>query len=164
METGARVFEANTVFDTPDLRLRQARELLRLRECGGMVTMTWKGPPAEGPHKSREEVETTAGDAAAVRRLWERLGYQAVFRYEKYRTTFHEASGGGEAVIDETPIGCFIELEGSAPWIDENALRMGYAADEYITGSYATLYFDDCKRRGCAAGHMTFEKGEETRD
>lgn len=160
METGARVFEANTVFDTPDLRLRQARELLRLRECGGVVTVTWKGPPAEGPHKSREEVETTAGDAAAVRRLWERLGYQPVFRYEKYRTTFHEASRTGEAVLDETPIGCFVELEGPAAWIDENAQRMGYTADEYITSSYATLYLDECKRRGWIAGHMMFGEGD----
>lgn len=153
------MFEANTVFDTPGLLLREARQLLRLRECGGVATLTWKGPPAPGPHKDREEIETTVGDAGALRRVWERLGFETVFRYEKYRTTFRSAEPEGEAVLDETPIGCFLELEGSPEWIDINAQALGFTADEYITESYAALYFSYCERTGRAAEHMVFGAG-----
>lgn len=159
METGPRVFEANTVFDTPGLALRHAHQLLRLRECGGVATVTWKGPPAPGPHKDREEIETSVGDADALRRLWERLGFLPVFRYEKYRTTFRAAEPEGLAVLDETPIGCFLELEGPPAWIDKKAQMLGFNADEYITESYAALFFSYCERTGQAAEHMVFGAG-----
>lgn len=137
--------------------MRQARQLLRLREFGGVATLTWKGPPAEGPHKSREEIETAVGSAAALARLWERLGYRPVFRYEKFRTTFRRGGEAGEAVLDETPIGCFLELEGSPGWIDKNAQELGFGADEYIAESYATLYFKHCERTGQPAKDMVFD-------
>lgn len=158
-ETRPRAFEANTVFDTPDLGLRRARQLLRLRESGGLATLTWKGAPAAGPHKSREEIETSVGSAAALERLWERLGYRAVFRYEKFRTAFRRGGEAGEAMLDETPIGCFIELEGPAGWIDRNAQDLGFGADEYITASYAALYFEHCERTGQPAENMVFGAG-----
>jgi len=157
VEVQERTFEANSVFDTSDQRLQGQRQLLRLREFGGVATVTWKGPPAPGPHKSREEIETVVGDAKAIGRLWQRLGYRVVFRYEKYRTTLREAEGGeGMAVLDETPIGCFVELEGPAEWIDKKAQEMGYGVDEYITDSYASLYVIECVRRGIAVGNMVF--------
>lgn len=127
-----------------------------MRECGGAATLTWKGPPAAGPLKDREEIETTAGEAAALARILERLGFQPVFRYEKFRTAFAGPDGGGEAVLDETPIGCFLELEGPPEWIGKNAQALGFTADEYITDSYAALYFKDCARRGVEPGHMVF--------
>ena len=48
-----RVFEQNTVFDTPGLKLRKAASLLRVRRAGKSATLTYKGPPIPGPHKSR---------------------------------------------------------------------------------------------------------------
>ena len=40
-----RVFEANTMFDTPDLSLQTSSRLLRLREAGEVATVTYKGVP-----------------------------------------------------------------------------------------------------------------------
>ena len=40
-----RVFESNAVFDTPDLTLRAASSLLRLRQAGTKSSFTFKGPP-----------------------------------------------------------------------------------------------------------------------
>jgi inorganic triphosphatase YgiF len=41
------LFETNfeTVFDTPELGLRRAATLLRVRQAGGVATVTYKGPP-----------------------------------------------------------------------------------------------------------------------
>src|SRR5450432_3623002 len=143
-----RVFEANTVFDTPGQSLRQRASLLRVREAGGTATVTCKGPPVPGRYKSREEVELEVADAAAMGAIFARLGFQPIWRYEKYRA--------GVAMLDETPIGVFLELEGTGPWIDRTAGRLGFRETDYITASYASLYLEFCGRRGGVAGDMVF--------
>lgn len=153
-ERTPRTFERNEVFDTATLALRAERKLLRLREYGEERTLTFKGPPEAGPHKVREEIETRVADAGAMRAMLERLGYEVVFRYEKYRAEFE--MDGGMAVIDETPVGNFIELEGEAEWIDNCAEAMGFTAADYITLSYASLYLEWCARQGLEPGHMEF--------
>ena len=80
-----RVFERNAVFDTPDLRLRNAGALLRVRQAGRTATLTYKGPAVPGKHKSREELETVIPDAGLVSEILARLGYVPVFHYEKRR-------------------------------------------------------------------------------
>src|SRR5260370_10486351 len=102
-----RVFEANTVFDTPDLSLRASSRLLRIREAGRVATLTYKGEPATGRHKSREELEVKIDNAATMMAILERLGYHRVFRYEKYRTAFHQPRRAGVAMLDETPVGVY---------------------------------------------------------
>ena len=52
-----RVFESNTLFDTADAKLRKTGQVLRVRECGRRVLLTYKGPAVRGRHKSREELE-----------------------------------------------------------------------------------------------------------
>src|SRR5579863_3944756 len=83
-----RVFEANHVFDTPGLILRKGRTLLRVREAGGHVKLTFKGVPVAGKHKSREELEMDIPSARTMSLVLDRLGFQPVFRYEKYRTEY----------------------------------------------------------------------------
>lgn len=142
------------MFDTPELELRAGRKLLRLREYGGLRILTFKGPPEPGPHKTREEIETGVTCAQETRTLLARLGYQIVFRYEKYRAEF--ASGEGLALIDETPIGVFVELEGDPGWIDASAERLGYRRSDYITDSYGALYFAWCGERQIEPSNMEF--------
>ncbi len=152
-----RVFEANTVFDTPEQSLRTASRLLRIREAGRMATLTYKGVPQGGKHKSREELEVTIDGAARMTAIVERLGYRPVFRYEKYRTEFRQARRAGVAMLDETPIGVFLELEGTAQWIDRTARRLGFQESDYITDSYGRIYLDWCAAQGLAPGDMKFE-------
>ena len=55
-----RGFEDNIVFDTPELSLKAADKILRLRHAGGRSILTLKAPvPGESRHKVREEYETT---------------------------------------------------------------------------------------------------------
>jgi adenylate cyclase class 2 len=133
-----RVFESNTLFDTADASLRKAGQVLRVRECGRRVLLTYKGPAARGRHKSREELETEMESAQTITAVLSRLGFEPVFRYEKYRTEY--TRGGGLATVDETPIGVFLELEGDPGWIDRTAARLGFKTADHITASYASLY------------------------
>jgi adenylate cyclase class 2 len=152
-----KVFETNTVFDWPQRTLRAAGALLRVRRAGRVATLTYKGPPEEGSkHKSREEIEVQVPDAGAIAAIVERLGFEPVFRYEKYRTEYRQPAGGGMAMLDETPIGVYLELEGAARWIDRTARQLGFAEGQYITASYAALYFSARLRAGPTPGHMTF--------
>lgn len=158
-----RVFESNTVFDTPSGDLRAARRLLRLRQAGRLHTLTFKGPPAAGPYKSREELEATFSEAASLGRILGRLGYGAVFRYEKYRTEYAGKSRGGGAMLDETPIGDFLELEGPPRWIDRTARALGFSPADYITASYAGLYQAHCASNGRPSSNMVFSRAGAAR-
>ena len=44
------------------------------------------------------------------------------------------------AMLDETPIGPFLELEGPARWIDRMAKRLGFTEKDYVTASYGALW------------------------
>ena len=151
-----RVFETNTAFDTPELALRRAATLLRLRQAGGVTTLTYKGPPDVGRHKSREELELEISDARAMAGIIQRLGLGPVFRYEKYRTEYRQAGRSGVALLDETPVGVYLELEGSPTWIDRAARQLGFGEHEYITASYARLYLEWCEWHAVHAADMVF--------
>ena len=156
-----RVFEKNTVFDTSSQTLRKSARLLRVREIGKIGKLTYKGPPDAGKHKSREELELDLSDTRTMSAIFDRLAYHPAFRYEKFRTEFRQrgASGvatGGVATVDETPIGVYLELEGSPAWIDRTASKLGFAEKDYITASYARLYVESCEARGVAPTNMLF--------
>ena len=141
-----RTLQIDQVFDYPERTLRNSGRLLRLRSENGQAIITYKGPAAAGGrHKSREELETSAGDAAMAELILERLGFIRSFRYEKYRTTFSVPGEPGIVALDETPIGVFLELEGPAYWIDEAAEKLGFGSESYVIASYATLYRDFLK-------------------
>jgi adenylate cyclase class 2 len=151
-----RVFEANTVYDTPARALRGAGTLLRLRQVDGRGLLTFKGQAQPGRHKNREEVETEVADPAALAAILERIGFEPAFRYEKYRAEYGRPGAPGHATLDHTPIGDYLELEGPPEWIDEAATQLGFTESDYITASYGGLYFDYCRTRGIEPGHMVF--------
>ena len=151
-----RVFEVNTVLDTLELGLRASSRLLRIRQAGRVATITFKGVPETGKHKSREELELEISNAAAMMSIMERLGYHRMFRYEKYRTEFRQPRRAGVAMLDETPVGVYLELEGTPHWIDRTARRLGFQESDYITASYGRVYLDWCAANGRTPGDMTF--------
>jgi len=153
-----RTLQRDVVLDSPTGTLRRAGALLRLRRAGGAAWITYKGPAAPGRHKNREELELrlSARAAAQLEQILGRLGFRAVFRYEKYRTEFGQAGRSGVVALDETPIGVFLELEGTPRWIDRTARKLGFTESHYITATYAELYLEDCRRRGHKPADMLF--------
>lgn len=150
-----RVFESNQIYDWPGGTLRAERRLLRLRRVGDTFTLTYKGPPllsGPGKHKSREEVEARTADGENLAAILLRLGLEPSLRYDKYRTELKQPGQSGIAMLDETPIGVFIELEGAGDWIDGAARALGFDESAYITASYAALYMSYCQAKGVGAG------------
>src|SRR5579859_5652682 len=151
-----RVFEVNTVFDTPSGGLRRRGMLVRVRKAGARNTITFKGPPLAVRYKSRVEIESGIDDPVAAAGILKGLGFSPAFRYEKYRTEYAAADRAGVATLDETPIGDYLELEGPRRWIDRAARLLGFSSVDFITASYGRLYLDDCQARGVEPAHMVF--------
>ncbi len=84
------------------------------------------------------------------------MGYRAVFRYEKYRTEYTKPRVPGKVLLDETPIGNYLEIEGSPRWIDRTARQLGFKSGDYITRSYGYLYLAYCRERRIAPKNMLF--------
>ncbi len=157
---GPRQQERNTIWDTPKRLLKKRGCLLRLRTVGGQGWITFKGPrQRQQGFKVRVEWETEVALAASAEKILQALGYQPVFRYEKFRTTYTQRGRrGGEALLDETPIGAFLELEGAQAWIGRVARQFGYAPKNFITKTYGELYLAWCRRRRQPPGDMVFRR------
>ncbi len=156
----AREFEENTLYDLPGDPLRGSGRLLRLRRVGGRAVLTFKGPvPGEHRHKVRVEHETEVDRPDAVAAILEGLGFAPRYRYQKYRTTF--ALGGLEIALDETPIGCFVELEGEPDEIDRVAERLGFTPPQYVLATYRQLQEELAASTGTEPGDLVFHGGAE---
>jgi adenylate cyclase class 2 len=104
-------------------------------------------------------------DGHRLREILLLLGLREVFSYEKFRTIYaprgkRDVADAPHLVVDETPIGNYLELEGPQRWIDEVARQLGYTRRNYITDSYAALYRKKCLGEGKALGNMIFPSRE----
>jgi adenylate cyclase class 2 len=135
-----RHFEDNVLLDTRERALAASDRLLRMRRTTAACVLTFKGPRAivEGV-KQRPEHEVTVPDAPALERVLAGLGYQPVFRYQKYREAW--AWEDVEIVLDDTPVGTFLEIEGPLATIHRAARALGRGPEDYITDSYVALFF-----------------------
>ena len=146
--------ETNTLYDLRGQKLRTRGEMLRLRKYGDIWTLTHKAKGAEGRHKKRVELETRVENGQQVDAILRGLGFEPTFRYEKYRAEWSD--GEGHVVLDETPIGNFGEIEGKPRWIDRTARVLGVGRGNYITQTYAPMFFEWKRRTGSKATEMTF--------
>ena len=94
-------------------------------------------------------------DGAAMAGIFVSIGLVAAFRYEKWRTEWQD--GEGHCVVDETPIGNYAELEGTAAWIDRAAARLGVEPSQYSTLSYGRLFELWRVQHHSGAQDLTFE-------
>jgi adenylate cyclase, class 2 len=148
--------EVNTLYDLPGQKLRRKGELLRLRDYGGRWRLTHKSKVKLGRHKSRGELETSVSDGEKMDAILRALGYVPSFVYEKFRAEWSD--GEGHVVLDRTPIGNVAEIEGKARWIDRIARELGVKPADYITKSYAELFFVWKRKTGSGARNMTFRE------
>lgn len=133
-----RVHEHNVRLDDDEGTLMGKRQLLRLRQDDG-ARLTFKGVAAQESTevKVREELEIAIGDFETALAIFERLGFKPRQVYEKLRETFR--LGEVEVVLDELPIGAFMELEGSEEGIRTAAAQLGLPWSERILDNYLLL-------------------------
>lgn len=151
-----RRLQEDYLLDTPDGLLRGRQCVLRVRIEPGKSLLTFKGPVQPSAMKLREELETVVGDGDTLLRLLEQLGFTVSFRYQKYREEF----GYTETIlaIDETPIGTFVEVEGSESGIHDAAAALGRKVDDYLVDSYRSLFSRYCQEHGLPATGMLFDE------
>jgi adenylate cyclase, class 2 len=149
-----RTHEMNTLYDLSGQPLRKRGDLLRLRKYGDTWVLTHKSKGTAGRHKTRVELETRVSDGEKADAILHALGYRPTFRYEKYRAEWSD--GRGHVVTDQTPIGNFGEIEGPARWIDQTAKKLGIHSEDYLTNTYAGLFFAWKRQTRSPAREMTF--------
>ena len=135
----ARHDESNDLYDDADRRLSGSGRTVRLRRAAGRAILTYKGVARfEGGARVREERETDVSDPGETEAILRGLGLQRRFRYEKRREEWRR--GGCLVALDETPIGDFVEIEGSPEEIRKLIAELGLDSSEAIPYSYAELY------------------------
>jgi adenylate cyclase, class 2 len=150
-----RRLQEDSLLDTRDNQIYQRRSALRVRSENGKSLLTFKGPVQPSAVKVREEHETVVADGEELLTILRELGLSVWFRYAKYREEF--AAEDVVIAIDETPIGVFVEIEGSEEHIHSTAEALGKGPGDYVTASYRSLYLEHCRARGCEPRHMLFD-------
>jgi adenylate cyclase class 2 len=163
IDTGAtpmlgRRLQEDALLDNDEEELRRRRCVLRVRTENGKSRLTFKGPVQPGAMKIREELETVVGDGAILLRVLEELGLHIWFRYEKYREEF--AHEDVIVAIDETPVGTFVEIEGSEHGITALASALARSPADYVLDSYRSLFMRHLASSGLPPGDMLFETSE----
>src|SRR5438128_10809239 len=116
-----RAFADTTIFALPDAR---EGEHLRLRvrsspEGAGAdaASLTYKSGPrgVNGGSEQGEKIKVAVGQPNEMAKILRRLCLRRLFCYQRYRTVFFVYLKDGRTVrakYDETPIGCFLKLDG----------------------------------------------------
>jgi len=152
-----RRLQEDALLDTEDEQLRRQRCVLRVRMENGKSRLTYKGPVQPSLMKAREELETVVGDGEMLLRVFGELGLHVWFRYEKYREEFSREDV--IVAIDETPVGVFIEIEGTEQGIADMTVALGRCADDYIVDSYRSLFLQHRDRYALSGSDMVFDPG-----
>jgi len=158
-----RHFEDNWLLDFPDESLFKQGAALRVRSVNGRGTVTYKGivkETHESRLKVREEIETNVTDPQRMIELFERLGFRRSFRYQKYRTGYSvtHQNAAFKVVLDETPMGRFIEIEGDEADVLKALDAAGFSTDDIIKQSYPELQEARCRARGVPLEDLVFDQ------
>ena len=130
--------EFSTLWDREE-SLRATGSALRTRVYAGQTRLTWKGPKVpDALLKIRPELETGIEDGPALEAILRALGFEPILRMEKVRAVWRRAEL--EACLDETPFGCYLELEGDPQAIHAAMEGLGLAPDRAEPRSYPELY------------------------
>lgn len=135
-----RTFEQNTLLDAAGGSLRASGRSFRVRCYGDDGTVTLKGVArVKGGLKSRQELETSVSSPEMLVRILGELGFRPQFQYDKFREVWK--LGKCVLCLDETPLGRFVEIEGTAHEIHRVADLLGLGAERFLSDSYPVLWF-----------------------
>ena len=149
-----RRLQSDVLFDSEQRVLSARSQVLRVRIEAGHSYVTFKSPAEHPTLKLREEIETGVDDGERLVTIFLRSGFRIWFRYQKYREEF--ALDDVVIAVDETPVGTFVEIEGSDRGIVAAAEALGRGPADYIVESYRALFVRYCNERRIPVGDMVF--------
>ena len=142
-----KVFEGQVVsvyFDFSDKLLEKEGKILRLRQKGGKVILTYKELISQDEAKIMDEYELTVSDFESMKRIFEGIGLLTLYEFNKHRITYKLNQTHFE--IDKYPaIPAFLEIE--APDLDtinEIVSELGFSKEEVNSYSIRDVlkYYD----------------------
>jgi adenylate cyclase class 2 len=151
-----RRLQEDSLLDTDDESLRRRRCVLRIRVENGKSRITFKGPVQPSIMKLRDEFETIIGDGVLLRHIFEEVGFHVWFQYEKYREEF--SHDDVTVAIDETPVGVFVELEGTEHGIIATTEALGRRPEDFVLDSYRGLFLQLRDTYGLTGSDMVFDR------
>ncbi len=151
-----RVFETNIRFEDGAKSLKAQGMLLRLRR-NDQVTLTFKSAPARSDKdfKINREFEVKVDDFSVCKAILEGLGFHAEQIYEKWRETF--ALKDTNLLIDTTPYGVLLEIEGQKGDIRNIAERLGLKWEQRILLNYLEIFEIIRREEDLPFNDMTFD-------
>lgn len=162
-------FEDNILLDSVCDELAHSGRILRVRhrvkpsgkDAGWLLTFKRRIDPRATGMKSCQEIETRVEDGQALLDALCASGFRVRFRYQRYRSTFNvkseEGWDGELLVLDRTPIGTWIEIEGTPRGINAIAAKLGHDPGEYDGRSYEQLFRQlQRETEGACGEHMLF--------
>jgi len=151
-----RFFERNICFENREKTFKSQDILLRLRK-DDKSRLTFKSPPPKRDHdfKVYEELEVEVNDFETCLAILQNLGFDPEKTYEKWRETF--LLGQTKLLIDTTPCGTFLEIEGDKEEIRDLAERLGRDWRHRILLNYLEIFEIINKKEGLGLTDMTFE-------
>lgn len=151
--------ETNLLLDTENRDLSDRGCVLRLRRYGSGHVLTFKGPSSyDGPIKVRPEYELEIESVEKMIPVLEALGFSVAARYEKDREIWN--LGDVVVVLDHTPMGDFVEVEGPQESLGAAARLLGLEPSHAVRGSYVSLWqdFRESHTMGQLPENMVFEE------
>ncbi|MEK7090659.1 MAG: class IV adenylate cyclase [Patescibacteria group bacterium] len=131
--------EHDFMFDNRRGDLKRRRETLRIRKGGTLSFLTYKtGVKAERGFKVADEHQIEISDALALKKIFEHLGFKAVFEYKKPRREYWKYMGE-HVTLDSFPFGKFAEVEGTKKRIRQIAGKLGLEFSRSSAKSYRRL-------------------------
>lgn len=114
---------------------------LRLRTYAGGTWITWKGPKVQDPlFKIRPELEASVSSAEALDGILRALGFAPILIMEKIRAVLRREDL--VACLDETPFGCYLELEGDPEAIRNAMEGLDLGPELAEPRSYPSLFLE----------------------
>lgn len=147
-----RALQVDIAYDSKN-KLKKNGECLRIRDN---TILTYKGPKQKGSKmKIREEIEVMVDNGKYLEEILGKLGYFAVQKKEKYRESyiFHLT----QICLDETPMGSFLEIEGSKEGVLDVAKRLGFCEKDFNSQSYGQIW-EEYAKKNKIKGEMVFSK------
>lgn len=142
--------QVDVYFTAPHRDFASTDEALRVRREDGETRITYKGPKLDDETKTREEHETTVGDAEKARAIFESLGFEEfgtvekerqVYRLDGATVTLDELEELGEFVEVERDIEDEADIEEPSAEVLDVLERLGLDADDSVRDSYLELLY-----------------------